>query len=167
MDITDNVYIAHTTEADLWRQFKEGDKRAFSKIYHLYYQDLYTYGLKVTADPEVTEDCIQDLFLVLWNSRERVSYVQSAKAYLFKSFRGRLFKQLKKTKKYSLFTRTFVSQENYIEFSAEELSYEEIGEILPLSYQSIRNCVYEAVKNLKKHLAFSLLLLAVIIKYGI
>jgi RNA polymerase sigma factor (sigma-70 family) len=165
---------------------------------------LDTYGLKVTVDQEVTEDCIQDLFLVLWNSRERVSYVQSAKAYLFKSFRGRLFKQLKKTKKYSLFTRTFVSQENYIEFSAEELliqgqlseeqqqsviqalnklsdrqreiiylrfykdlSYEEIGEILPLSYQSIRNCVYEAVKNLKKHLAFSLLLLAVIIKYGI
>ena len=33
-------------------------------------------------------------------------------------------------------------------------SYNEIGDILQINYQTIRNSVYEAIKGLKKHLAY-------------
>ena len=40
------------------------------------------------------------------------------------------------------------------------LSYQEIGEILEINYQSIRNCVYDAIKVLKKDLLYVTLTLA-------
>ena len=55
---------------------------------------LYNYGKKITADIQLTEDCIQDVFTDLWEKRDTIHQIHHAKAYLIKVFRHRLINKL-------------------------------------------------------------------------
>lgn len=85
-----------TNESDLflWRAFREGDEDAYAKIYTTYVNVLYRYGLKMTADTQLIEDGIQDLFIELWKSRARLSDTDSIKFYLFRVMRRKIYKLL-------------------------------------------------------------------------
>jgi RNA polymerase sigma factor (sigma-70 family) len=74
----------------LWHQFKAGDRQAFSRIYRQYLPCLYNYGMKVTDETELVEDCIQELFIYLWKTRENLGDTDCIKFYLFKALRRRI-----------------------------------------------------------------------------
>ncbi|MFN8348759.1 MAG: sigma-70 family RNA polymerase sigma factor [Spirosomataceae bacterium] len=71
----------------LWNAFRLGDKSAYAEIYELYFDSLYSYGKKFIGDPTQIEDAIQDLFIRLWRTRDRLSPVDNIKFYLFHSLR--------------------------------------------------------------------------------
>ena len=77
-------------DVDLWRSFRNGDDHAFSMLYQTYIEVLYKYGHKLTADSELVEDAIQDMFIELWNSRQRLSDTDSVKFYLFRVLRRKI-----------------------------------------------------------------------------
>ncbi|MFH5833333.1 RNA polymerase sigma factor [Halalkalibaculum sp. DA3122] len=87
-------------ENNLWELFLNGNLDAWEQIFTLYYEDLYGYGLKLSGRPELTKDCIHELFVVLWDRREHLSEVDSTKAYLLASLRRSLLKKIKKRRKY-------------------------------------------------------------------
>ena len=82
------------SDISLWNAFKEGDRNAFDNLFRRYYPMLIQYGLKLSANNTVVEDCIQDLFIELWQSKAGTQ-VQSVKAYLLKALKYKLFRQLK------------------------------------------------------------------------
>ena len=66
-----------------WKEMKEGSKTAFLNIYHENYNILFSYGFSLTCDKEITKDCIQDMFLEIWNTRISInSDVQNVRSYL-------------------------------------------------------------------------------------
>jgi RNA polymerase sigma factor (sigma-70 family) len=71
----------------IWNAFRLGDKSAYAEIYELYFDSLYSYGKKFVADQTQVEDAIQELFIRLWRTRERLSAVDNIKFYLFHSLR--------------------------------------------------------------------------------
>jgi RNA polymerase sigma factor (sigma-70 family) len=94
-DITNsNNSFASKHEAEIWSNLKTGDKNALSFFYTKYLKSLYNYGLKIKADSGLVEDCIQDLFIDLWNSHTRLGDVKNVKSYLYKSFRSKIFYKL-------------------------------------------------------------------------
>lgn len=74
----------------LWDAFKEGDREAFAQIYQKHVIVLLNYGSKICSNNAMVEDCIQDLFIELWQRRENVSSTTSIKFYLFKALRNRI-----------------------------------------------------------------------------
>jgi len=82
----------HTEDKTLWKAFKQGDSDAFTMLYQKHVRVLYSYGKKLTADEDTVEDAIQDLFIDLWQSREKLADVESPKFYLFRALRRRLHK---------------------------------------------------------------------------
>jgi len=78
----------------VWRAFKSGDRKAFDYIFQKYVKLLYAYGGKITRDQNLVEDCIQDLFVDLWQKREAISDVASVKFYLLKSLRRRIVRKI-------------------------------------------------------------------------
>jgi len=80
------IQNAHRDSA-IWGAFRLGDKSAYAEIYELYFDSLYSYGKKFLADQTQVEDAIQDLFIRLWRTRERLSTVDNIKYYLFLSLR--------------------------------------------------------------------------------
>ncbi|ODS83184.1 MAG: hypothetical protein ABS46_07100 [Cytophagaceae bacterium SCN 52-12] len=77
-------------ESGLWLRFKSGDRRAFAEMYERYAGVLYNYGFHITNERHIVEDAIQDLFVTLWQSRERLSDTTSIKYYLFRSLRRQI-----------------------------------------------------------------------------
>lgn len=85
-----------TGEAALWDEFRNGHEAAYARLYDNYFYLLYSYGNKITADTELVEDCIQDLFVRLWESKHRLGPAPSVKNYLLKAFRRRLQEAVQK-----------------------------------------------------------------------
>jgi RNA polymerase sigma-70 factor (ECF subfamily) len=79
------------TDIALWSAFKEGDRDAFAALFRRYHPLLVQYGSKICNDLSVLEDCIQDLFIEIWQSRSSTE-VNSVKAYLLKSLKNKLYK---------------------------------------------------------------------------
>ncbi len=81
-------------EIENWIAFQQGDQRAYSRIYQAYFTRLYNYGNKFTSDKSLVEDCIQDLFIRLWQNRSQHVVPASVRNYLFKSLRNILFNKI-------------------------------------------------------------------------
>ena len=79
-------------DATLWLLMKQGKEAAFEALYRKYVGDLLHYGEKMGTGEEVLKDLIQDLFIEIWKSRERLSETDSVKFYLFKALRYKMIR---------------------------------------------------------------------------
>jgi RNA polymerase sigma factor (sigma-70 family) len=172
----------------LWESFRKGDKDAFAALFREYYGILYRFGNKFTTDTELLEDCIQELFIELWQAKTQTP-VLSVKAYLLKSLKYKLLKAFRKNGKvlpihdngdmpFELSHETFLIHQQESDQRRQEvikalerlsnrqkeiiylkyyqnLSYEEVSEIMNINYQVARNLLYQAIKSLKNMLAGS------------
>jgi len=72
-----------------------GDTDAFLSVYECHYQALFSYGFTLTANSELTKDCIQELFLEIWKKHATINKeVENVRAYLFTWLRRKIFKEL-------------------------------------------------------------------------
>lgn len=83
----------------LWQLYREGDKQAFGQLAERYYRTLKHYGLKFMVDEVVVEDCIQELFLQLWQNRLQINQTESVKHYLLKALRHHILQHLRNQKR--------------------------------------------------------------------
>jgi RNA polymerase sigma factor (sigma-70 family) len=95
------AHALNNDEPAQWKLFQSGDKEALAAIYNNYIQHLYNYGAKFTQDEALIADTIQDTFIRLWDSRERLSVPASVKHYLLKSFRHTLFRKLEQAARHA------------------------------------------------------------------
>ncbi|MEN6453256.1 MAG: sigma-70 family RNA polymerase sigma factor [Prolixibacteraceae bacterium] len=71
----------------IWKEFKSGSNSAFERIYYQHIDVLYRYGSKITADKHLLKDSIQQLFLELYSSRERLADPENIEFYLLKALK--------------------------------------------------------------------------------
>lgn len=79
----------------LWQSYREGNKQALGQLAQRYYRVLKHYALKFMIDGTVAEDCIQDLFLQLWQNRLQINETDSVKHYLLKALRNHILQHLR------------------------------------------------------------------------
>ena len=85
----------------LWRQFKSGREEALVYLYRTYVNVLYNYGCQFTNQKETVRDAVQEFFIELIRNRQNLSDTSSIKFYLFRSFRRKLVRVLKKENKFA------------------------------------------------------------------
>jgi RNA polymerase sigma factor (sigma-70 family) len=108
-------------ETVYWKCMLEGDQNAFLNIYNHYYPSLFRYGFCLSKDKELTKDCIQELFLELWNKSATVNKnVQDIKSYLFTWLRRKINKAIFSALQQHQKTALLKWEEN------KEASYEEL-----------------------------------------
>ena len=78
----------------LWSQLKAGDKNALERIYRDHAAVLIKYGRKFSADGQLVEDCLQDLFIELWKNREGLGNTDAIRKYLLVSLRRKIIRAL-------------------------------------------------------------------------
>lgn len=88
-------------EKELWNKLRSGESQALELIYRECFEELYRYGKSFTKDLTAVEDCIQEMFIDIWNSRERLSETNAIKPYLYVALKRRIFQSSKKSKKTS------------------------------------------------------------------
>ncbi|MBB6004061.1 RNA polymerase sigma factor [Arcicella rosea] len=84
-------------ELALWHDLRNSDEDALATLLRLYAKPLISYGRKMINDDSAIEDCIQEVFIQLWQYRHTLKEdVGSVKAYIFSSVRRRILSEIKK-----------------------------------------------------------------------
>lgn len=86
-------------ETVLWKLFKEGDEHAFSSLFELTSDRLYRYGTKFVKDEELVKDCIQELFIKLYENRHQLPALDNPLFYLFCSLKNLLIDALRRNQR--------------------------------------------------------------------
>lgn len=104
-----------------WKDMQGGSRTAFLEIYQENYQMLFSYGFSLTKDRDITKDCIQEVFLEIWNSRSSLNKeVSNIRSYLFTWLRRKISRtQLKAN-------RNKASEEFSVDTDQDEPSYLEL-----------------------------------------
>ena len=79
--------LGESDDKMMWQRFIAGEVDAFDKLMSSHFRALFHYGSKFSRDKEFVKDCIQDLFLILWERRENLSTDIAVKPYMMASLR--------------------------------------------------------------------------------
>ncbi|NJN24614.1 MAG: sigma-70 family RNA polymerase sigma factor [Cyclobacteriaceae bacterium] len=88
-----------TRNEELWQQLRGGSQKAIEELYRFNYQVLYSYAFKICRDKDLSKDCVQELFVHLWEKKEKLSDVSRVRSYLLQSIWHSVVKRLKKDNK--------------------------------------------------------------------
>lgn len=87
------------SDAELWEQFRLGNKKAFDAIYDKFFQSLCCYGDRICDNKCLVEDVVQDLFIYLWTEKKRLGRTDTIKFYLFCCLRRKLIRVIDREKR--------------------------------------------------------------------
>ena len=82
----------------LWNLLIKGDQKALEILYQKYYSLLLNYGLKCNPNKDLIKDCIQDLFVNLYQNSSVKTDNITVRSYLLKALRNNLLYKLSSQK---------------------------------------------------------------------
>ena len=81
----------------VWMQrLRDDDENALASLMRMYYDALHSYGSRFTKDDALIKDCIQEVFISLWQRRETVGAILSPKYYFLRAIKNKVLKSLHK-----------------------------------------------------------------------
>jgi RNA polymerase sigma-70 factor (ECF subfamily) len=83
-------------EEELLTRIARGDQRAFTEIFNFYHRYVYNYGRKLTKSEDQASEIVQDVFLKIWLSREKLNEVKNFGAYLNRVVRNHSLNVIRK-----------------------------------------------------------------------
>jgi RNA polymerase sigma-70 factor (family 1) len=85
-------------ESILTDRIKQGDSSAFSIVFTHYYADLVIFANTFIRDKETSEEIVQDIFIKLWENRDKITITTSLKSFLLKSVQNKSIDRLRHLK---------------------------------------------------------------------
>lgn len=67
----------------VFSRMAEGDHSAFKEIFNAYWSQVYGTTLRLTKSPEQAKDLAQDIFMRVWENREKMKGVQNPQSYIY------------------------------------------------------------------------------------
>ncbi|KAA6301470.1 MAG: ECF RNA polymerase sigma factor RpoE [Candidatus Ordinivivax streblomastigis] len=83
-------------EIELLSLVKKGDQQAFALLFYAYKDKLLGFLLRITGSGNEAEDIVQEVFLKIWQDREKATQIKNLNAYIFKIAQNRMIDNLRK-----------------------------------------------------------------------
>ncbi|WP_343702337.1 sigma-70 family RNA polymerase sigma factor [Chitinophaga sp.] len=90
------MYDRSQTDKALFRQIAEGDEAAFRELFHAYIPQLEPLVMHLTKTASVTEDILQETFLRVWLSRNKLPDIENPRSWLLRIVFYQSFSWLRK-----------------------------------------------------------------------
>lgn len=120
-----------------WERFKEGDEEVFNALYEKYANILYAYGIKIVSNDNTVKECIQELFIGLYDRRMHIEQPRNWVSYLLVSLRHKLYKRRKRMRFLELDAKE-VSRKLHFELSINKLETQENSDIREEQLQALQ-----------------------------
>lgn len=109
-------------ENDLFNQMARGSVSAFTEIFYHYTQRLYSFILIKTKSEDLTEEIIQEVFIKIWDKREKFSEVENFESYLYTLASNKIYDFYRKmASEDKLKKMVFQSMKDYSNITTETL----------------------------------------------
>ncbi len=76
-------------DSEIMRRIREGDAGQFESLFRSSYVSLVRYAKTIIKDHDTAEEIVQDLFVRLWQDRQKLKIESSLNGYLFRSVHNR------------------------------------------------------------------------------
>ena len=110
-------------------------KEEYKKVFEEYYNPLCNFATKFVAGNDVAEDIVQEVFVQMWQKREKITLTSNIKSYLFQSTRNKAIEIIRRNKLQS----DYINEEKHKQKSSYEIDIEADNYMLKEQlYKSIR-----------------------------
>jgi len=83
----------------LIKQLQQGSEQAFTQLYDKFSNQLYRNIFRLVKDDDIAQELLQDLFLKIWESREKIDPEKSFKSFLYKVAENLVYAHFRKIAK--------------------------------------------------------------------
>lgn len=131
MDLAQDNILFHAVQ-------QNDDRKAFDKLYLMYWEKMFTMAWHRTGDEDLTKDIVQDLFINIWQRRGEIVINTTFGQYLAGALKYRLINYYQSEKvKHVIFERVF-QRMSKITDSMDDLSmYKELEEALGIELEKM------------------------------
>lgn len=128
--------IKNSNNIEFLKKLKKGNQEAYNYLVDTYHHELCVYAGSLSRDIYLAEDIVQNVFLKLWEQRDKLNTKFSVKGFLYRSVYNEFIDQYRKK-----MTLTVVEEyyNNKLDTIAEEETSTEIANLIALVKQEIQN----------------------------
>lgn len=105
----------------LLQQLSLHDEKALAALMRLFYKDLYSYACKFSGDDALVKDCLQEVFIGLWQRRATAAAILSPHYYLLRAVKNNVLKALHQQNRLTPFADDGTDACFFSEISIEDL----------------------------------------------
>jgi len=125
------IYQNCHTEKILLELASTGDTEAFTQLFSLYKDKLYSFTLRLTGCKEKAKDIVQDVFLKLWQNYTTLNTIENFSSYIFKLAHNQFLNAAKRMANETLIISKIQSRTDaYNAPPDEKLEYKEVENLL-------------------------------------
>ncbi|SDL12979.1 RNA polymerase sigma-70 factor, ECF subfamily [Catalinimonas alkaloidigena] len=84
------------TDSPLLARLRAGEQAALQTLFTRHYRPLCDFACQLTKSPDLAEEVVADIFLILWQKRRELEIHTSLRAYLYVAVRRRALQVVKK-----------------------------------------------------------------------
>jgi RNA polymerase sigma factor (sigma-70 family) len=111
-------------ETGLLQRLQQNDEEALASLMDMYYANLYNYAARFTKDDGLIKDCIQEVFISLWQRRETVDTILSPKYYFLRAIKNKVLKAVTRNSNKGTSANLQDEYDFFHEFSIEQVIIE-------------------------------------------
>jgi RNA polymerase sigma-70 factor, ECF subfamily len=110
----------------LLQKIIEGDKEAYTFLFHSHYKHLCTYSFRFVRNLEISEEIVQEVFFRIWEKRESLNLPENIESYLYRAVHNESINMCKKLQKEYHNKNQYLKEFNTIENFNDFLVHKEI-----------------------------------------
>jgi len=92
-------------------ELQRGNAKAFEALYDRYHTRLYNFCMKIIKNSQEAEDLVQDVFIAIWENREKLDVNKSFTSFVFMIAKNKLLNKIKKNLSLQVYM-DFIQHEN-------------------------------------------------------
>jgi RNA polymerase sigma-70 factor (ECF subfamily) len=116
-----------TSDGEIIRRIRQGDKREFEALFRSFYISLVRYAKSIVKDHDSAEEIVQDLFFRLWKDKEKIRIESSLSGYLFRSVHNKCLQRVQHDRVVEKHARDMsVAEPGYMETPDDIITFEEL-----------------------------------------
>ncbi len=116
------------TDTELLASLRQGDMAAFDELYFRYAKKLMAFSRTIFTDQYLAEEAVQEVFVRIWQRREKLDTSKSFKSYLFQSVKYYVYNHIRNRKKECCLEAVAGCPEFMDQSQEKDMAYHELEE---------------------------------------
>lgn len=105
----------------LIEKLKQGDRDSFNKIFRRFYAPMIRFCIRFVADSDIAEEVVQDFFVKLWSTRDKLNINTSFESYMMRSIQNAALTYINKERSHSEINLKVYTEEGEAHDPSQEL----------------------------------------------